>query len=110
MLIGYRCRRFRRVAVEGFSKSVVHNFHPIQGREATTLALALMTNPSNLEKEFQRHALSIMFTVNYDFPPVELDDPAVVGAASHVERMLYEMQPGSRLVEIFTWMRHIPSR
>ena len=51
-----------------------------------------------------------MFTVNYDFPPVDLDDPAVVGATSHVERMLQELQPGSRLVEIFPWMRYIPSR
>ena len=110
MLIVDRLRRFRRVALEGFSKLVVHDFHPTQGREAIMLALAVMTNPSDLKKHFHRHALSIMFTINYDFPPVGLDDPAVAAATSHVERMLHEMQPGSRLVEIFTWMRHIPSR
>ena len=69
------------------------------------LALALMTNPSNLEKHCYRHALSIMFTINYDFPPVDLDDPAVRRVTSHTERVLREMKPGARLVETFTWMR-----
>src|SRR6266702_997175 len=106
-----RWRRFRRVVVEGFSKSVVHRFHPIQGREAIMLALALIKSPSNPERHLQRHASSIMLSVNYNFPPVDSeDDPAVVGVTNHVERMLHEMQPGARLVEFFTWMRYIPSR
>ena len=110
-LIFQRWRRFRRVVVEGFSKSVVHRFYPIQGREALMLALALIKSPPDPEKHFYRHALSIMLSVNYHFPPVESeDDPAVVATANHLERMIYEMQPGSRLVEFFTWMRYIPSR
>lgn len=110
-LILHRWRRFRRVAVEGLSKSVVQKFYPIQGREAIMLALALMKSPSALEKHFQRHAWSIMLSINYHFPPVNSeDDPVVVGVAKHVERLLHEMQPGARLVEFFTWMRYIPSR
>ncbi|KAI9443587.1 cytochrome P450 [Lactarius indigo] len=104
-------RRFHRLAVEGFSKSAVPHFHPIQGREALMLALALMKNPSTLETHFQRHAWSIMLSVNYHFPPVDSeDDPVVTGVAKHVERVLHEIQPGTRLVEIFTWMKYIPSR
>jgi hypothetical protein len=111
MLIFRRWRRFRRVAVEGFTKSVVPRFYPIQGREALMLALALIKNPSHPEKPFQRHASSIMFSVNYHFPPIESeDDPAVVASTDHVERMLHEMQPGTRLVEFLTWMRYVPSR
>ena len=110
-LIFYRWRRFRRVAVEGFSKSAVQHFHPIQGREAIMLSLALMKSPSTLEKHLQRHVWSIMPSVNYHFPPVDSeDDPVVVGVAKHVERLLHEMLPGMRLVEFFTWMRYIPSR
>ncbi|KAH9057389.1 cytochrome P450 [Lactarius vividus] len=104
-------RRHRRVAVEGFSKSAVQHFHPIQGREAIMLALALMKNPSTLEMHLQRHAWSIMLSVNYHFPPVDSeDDPVVVGVAKHVERVMHEVRPGTRLVEFFTWMRYIPSR
>jgi hypothetical protein len=52
-----------------------------------------------------------MLSVNYHFPPVESeDDPVVVGASKHVERIVREMEPGARLVELFTWMRYIPSR
>ncbi|KAI9457950.1 cytochrome P450 [Lactarius psammicola] len=104
-------RRFRRVAVESFSKSTVPRFHPIQGREAIILALSLIKNPSNLLQHFQRHSSSIMLSISYDLPPVDSeDDPAVVGIMDHVERLLYELQPGNRLVEYFHWMRYIPNR
>ncbi|KAI9452360.1 cytochrome P450 [Lactarius psammicola] len=104
-------RRFRRVAVEGFSKSAVQRFHPIQNREAIMLALAVMKSPPTLEKHFQRHAWSIMFSVIYHLPPAESeDDPNIVGVESHVRRLLHEMHPGTRLVEFFPWLRYIPSR
>ena len=107
----HRWRRFRRVAVEGFSKSVVPHFYPIQGREAIMVALALIKSPSDLEKHLQRHASSIMLTINYHFPPVESeDDPIVVGVTKHAERIVHELKPGARLVEFFNWMRYIPSR
>ena len=111
VLIYSRWRRRRRVAVEGFTKSVVPDFYPIQGREAIMLALALIKSPSDLEKQLQRHASSIMLSINYHLPPIDSKDhPAVVGSARHVDRLLHEMQPGTRLVEFFPWMRYIPSR
>ncbi|KAH9022259.1 cytochrome P450 [Lactarius pseudohatsudake] len=103
-------RRFRRPAVEGFSKSVVPDFYPIQSREAIMLALSLMKGPL-MKKHFQRHAWSIILSINYHLPPVESeDDPVIVGAVNHVERVAHELQPGARLVEYFPWMRYIPSR
>ena len=105
-----RWRRFRRPAVEGFSKSVVQDFYPIQSREAIMLALALMKS-SPMKKHFQRHAWSIVLSINYHLPPIESeDDPVVAGFANHVLRGLHEMQPGNRLVEYFPWMRYVPSR
>ncbi|KAH9021013.1 cytochrome P450 [Lactarius pseudohatsudake] len=104
-------RQFRRVAAEGFSKSAVQHFHPIQNREAIMLALALMKSPPNLEKHFHRHAWSIMLSVDYHLPPVESeDDPCIVGVENHVRRFLREVQPGTRLVEYFPWLRYVPSR
>ena len=101
-------RRFRCVAAEGFSKSAVKQFYPIQNREAIMLALSLMKNPTP-EKDFQ--TASIMFSVNYHFPPVESeDDPHVVGITDHLQRMLNEMEPGARLVVYFPWLRYVPSR
>jgi hypothetical protein len=96
--------------MEGFSKSVVRDFYPIQSREAIMLALALMKGPL-MKKHLQRHAWSIILSINYHLPPVESEaDPVIVGIANHVLRGLHEIQPGNRLVEYFPWMRYIPSR
>ncbi|KAH9172259.1 hypothetical protein EDB89DRAFT_1851324 [Lactarius sanguifluus] len=45
-------RRLHHPAVEGFSKSVVPDFYPIQGREAIMLALSLIKSPPMI-KHFQ---------------------------------------------------------
>jgi hypothetical protein len=47
-LIQYRLLRFRRVTAEGLSKLAVQDFHPIQNREAITLALALIKSPPTI--------------------------------------------------------------
>ncbi|KAH9047995.1 cytochrome P450 [Lactarius deliciosus] len=111
LLTGYGdlWRRFRRPTVDGFSKTAVQHFHPIQSREAIMLALALMKNPPSL-KQFQRHAWSSLLSINYDHPPVESeDDPVVASIAGHILRIMHEVHPGMRLVEFFTWMKYIPS-
>jgi hypothetical protein len=75
------------------------------------LALELIKNPPSPEKHFKRHASSIMLSIIYDLPPVDSeDDPVVVAINEHVDRILFEVQPGSRLVEFFPWMKYIPSR
>ena len=52
-----------------------------------------------------------MLSIIYDLPPVESeDDPVVAAINEHVDRILHEVQPGSRLVEFFPWMKYIPSR
>ena len=59
------------------------------------LALALIKNPPYPEKHLQRHASSIMLSVNYHFTPVESeDDPVVVGVVKHVERMMARCSQG----------------
>ena len=110
-LIQYRYRSSRRATADGFSKLAVPQFHPVQNREAIMLALALIESPPTLEKHFHRHTISIMFSINYHFPPVEsVDDPRVIAIEDHVRRVLYEMLPGKRLVEYLPWLRYIPSR
>ncbi|KAH9047140.1 cytochrome P450 [Lactarius hengduanensis] len=93
-------RRLRRPAVEGFSKSVVSDFYPIQSREAIMLALSLIKSPP-MKKHFQRHSWSIILSINYHLPP---------GIINHVLRVLHELEPGARLVEYFPWMRYIPNK
>ncbi|KAH9164020.1 cytochrome P450 [Lactarius sanguifluus] len=86
-------------------------FYPIQSREAIMLALALMNSTHSVKKHVQRHAWSIILSINYRLPPVESDDdPVIVGIVDHVQRVGHELEPGVRLVEFCPWMRYIPSR
>ncbi|KAH8997632.1 cytochrome P450 [Lactarius deliciosus] len=108
---GNRLRQFRRVTAEIYSKSTVHHFHPIQSCEALMLALALMKNSSAPERHFHRHTWSIMLSVNYDLPPLESeDDPCLVEIEDHLRRFMREIQPGTRLVEYFPWLKYVPDR
>jgi hypothetical protein len=66
-LIHYRLRRFRRVAAEGFSKSAVQHFHPIQNREAIMLALAMIKSPPNSGEAFSQ--TRIVYHVVRQLPP-----------------------------------------
>ncbi|KAH8985569.1 cytochrome P450 [Lactarius akahatsu] len=87
---GDRLRQFRRVTAEIYSKS---------------------TNPSAPERHFHRHAWSIMLSVNYDLPPLESeDDPCLVEIEDHLRRFMREIQPGTRLVEYFPWLKYVPDR
>ncbi|KAI9438805.1 cytochrome P450 [Lactarius indigo] len=99
-------RRFRRPTVDGFSKTAVQYFQPIQNREAIILTLALMKNPPS-PKQFQRHTWSSLLSINYDHPPVESeDDPVVLGVAEHILRIMHEVHPGMRLAKFFPWMKY----
>ncbi|KAI0260135.1 cytochrome P450 [Gloeopeniophorella convolvens] len=104
-------RTFRRASLDSFSKSAAPRFYPTQTREALMLGLALMTSPSAMDKHFRRHASSIMLSINYHFPPVESEhDPVVAEVTDHAQRLLHELQPGTRLVEYLPWLRYVPSR
>ena len=95
--------------MDGFSKTAVQQFHPIQNREAVMLALALMKGPPS-PKKFQRHMWSSLLTIIYNHPPAESeDDPAVAGVTNHILRIMHEVHPGMRLVEFFPSMKYIPS-
>ena len=109
MLIILRWRRFRRPTVDGFSKTAVQHFRPIQSREAIMLALALMKN-SPSPQQFQRHTWSALLSMTYNHPPAESgDDPVIAGVANFILRMMHEIQPGMRLIEFFPWFKYIPS-
>ncbi len=53
-----------------------------------------------------------MLSINYRLPPVvSMDDQYVVGIENYLKRLMDELHvSGTRLVEFFPWMVHIPSR
>jgi len=101
----------RKATHEGFNKSVTKRYHPVQYREAILLASALFSQPSRWDAHFRRSAASSVMSMVYGTPPVTSeDDPSVKNVNDHVARLTRANLPGAHLVELFPWMRYLPSR
>ena len=105
-----RLRRYRRASTDSFSKSGVSLFRPVQNREAMILALDLMKNPSDKGMYLRRHSLSIMLSINYDLPPAQSEsDPLILVITDRTRHISHTLEPGAHLVELFPWLRYVPS-
>jgi hypothetical protein len=109
----YSCRRIRRAAHEALTKRVVQGYHPIQTKEATILVSSLLT-PSvsfNPDKQFQRLSASTIMSILYDYPTIVSEhDHTLEKIDAYNLRISKAENTGSRLVDIFPWMIHIPER
>jgi hypothetical protein len=111
----YSCsfRRMRRAAHEALTKRAVQKYYPIQTKEATTLALSLISSSANVDlpKRFHRTGASTIMSIVYDYPTLEsINDPAVKYIEEFMLRISNAMTPGRFLVDIFPWMMYIPER
>ena len=103
----------RRAAHEALTKRVVQDYHPIQTKEATLLAVSLLYPSSgfNLEKLFHRVTASTILSIVYDYPTLEsINDHVLEKIEDYVSRLGYAAMPGNYFVDIFPWMMHIPER
>ncbi|KAH9972013.1 cytochrome P450 [Lactifluus volemus] len=103
---GERWRRMRRAAHEALTKRAVRNYHPIQMKEATILALSVLSSSAscNRDKEFQRLAASTIMSIVYDYPTL------LQRIEQHFNRINHAATPESFLVNILPWMMYIPER
>ena len=103
-------RRMRRSAHEALTKVSVQRYHPIQTKEATILVSALLANPENRERHFQRTAASAIMSILYDYPTLtSWQDKAVQdmnGSVQDIRQAAYWMS----LVELCPWLLYIPQR
>ncbi|KAI0066938.1 cytochrome P450 [Artomyces pyxidatus] len=107
----YGPHRTRKATVESLNRGVPGPFRPMQLKEAVLLTLDMLARPSAWGANLQRSASSMIMSATYDTPPIEsLDDPKVNDVVDFGERLTQTMIPGANLVEVFTWMKAIPSR
>ncbi|KAI0055995.1 cytochrome P450 [Artomyces pyxidatus] len=108
---GDQWRRMRRASHEGMSAAAVKNYHPIQEKEALILALDMLADGTRWEGHLRRHSASLIMSVLYDKPTtLDASDESVQKINEHAMRMMLVTLPGSNWVQIFPWMKHIPSR
>jgi cytochrome P450 len=103
-------RRMRRAAQEALTKTAVQSYHPIQTKEATILASALLSNPKNRDQHFQRAAASIMTSILYDFSIQILKQDSALQDIDRTADSFVKAAARTSLVEFFPWMMFIPQR
>ena len=103
--------RMRKAANEVFSKGSVKGFHEKQMTEAVLLAYDCLARPAQWGRHYRRAAASMILSVVYGYPPIMSEEDHTIKVVNDFgNRLVRAAHPGTYLVEIFPWMRHIPSR
>ena len=104
-------RRARRALHDGFTKSSVKGFYDTQIKEAVILASDLLFGPARWDQHSRRASASTTLSVLYGYPTLKSDQDHIVKAINNfAERLFTAAYMGAHLVQIFPWLRHVPSR
>lgn len=110
LLYFHSWRRMRRAAHESLTKVAVQRYHPIQIKEATILVSALLANPENRDKHFQRAAASTIMSILYDHPTLTSAQDMATQDMYRITQSVLQAASRTSLVEFFPWMIYIPQR
>jgi hypothetical protein len=101
----------RRAAHEGFGKGSVKRFYETQMTEAVLLAGDCIEKPAQYDKHHHRAAASMILSAVYGYPTITSEQDHTVEAINDfANRLTRAACPGAYLVELFPWMKYIPSR
>ncbi|KAF8505426.1 cytochrome P450 [Russula emetica] len=105
-----RWRRMRKAANEKLNKGSVRVFHEAQMTEAIVQARNLLVDSKQWDRHFRRCAAWTMQSVLYGHAS-RIHEPDLTTEAYNdlAKRISIAAYPGTYLVEVFPWMRHIPS-
>ena len=101
----------RKAADEKFTRGSVKGFHEKQMTEAILLAHDWLITPAKWDQYLRRASASMILSVVYDNPPLTSEqDQTTEDINNFANRLTTAAAPGAHLVEIFPWLRHVPSR
>ena len=122
----YSWRRMRRAGHEAIHKSRATDYFTTQSKEAVIMTDLLLKSSQDLAGEFRRWGYfnwsgafinascsagaSAMLSILYDIPPtLSAEDPTIKTISDFTHTAIHYTRPGHYLVEIFTWMKYLPS-
>jgi hypothetical protein len=104
-------RRMRKAAQDGLRTRAGQSFRPTQHKEAILPTVNILAEPTAWFSHFQRSVAStIMTTIYGKAPPESKSDENISKFHDFIHGLTRAAMPGANLVEIFPWMRFIPSR
>jgi len=101
----------RKAVQDGLRSGTAQGFGPVQYREALKLTVRTLTTPDDWYRHCQSAVASTIMTVIYGNPPANANSDANVERFhDFIHGLTRAAVPGAHLVELFTWMRHIPPK
>lgn len=101
----------RKAANESFRRGLVKRFHEKQSSEAILLAHDWLLSPVKWDRHLRRASASMILSVVYGYPTITSDQDQIVEDINDFSnRLTKAAAPGAHLVELFTWMKYVPSR
>ncbi|KAI0640932.1 cytochrome P450 [Trametes meyenii] len=118
---GQQFREYRRLLARVLgSRRSVEEFAPIIEIHSARLLLRLFQDPSSIADEVHRHDVlspwgvvaitgAIVLMISYGYLPRERDDPLIRMVEEATKQAAEVVQPGAFLVDVFPWLRYVPS-
>ncbi|KAI0676518.1 O-methylsterigmatocystin oxidoreductase [Trametes maxima] len=102
-------RQRRRIFHNFFNRNVIHNYRAVHLRESRRFLQRLLDNPEDFVA-LARHVFgAIIMDVTYGIRVAEIEDPYIDVARRSAALFSDIVIPGRYLVELFPFMKHIPS-
>jgi hypothetical protein len=101
----------RKAAQDGLRAGAAQGFGTILYKEGLLLSIALVKQPSDWFGHCQRAVATTIMPIIYGKPPTKAkNDASVVRFHDFIHGLTRAAVPGAHMVELFTWMRHLPPR
>ncbi|KIM75758.1 hypothetical protein PILCRDRAFT_826914 [Piloderma croceum F 1598] len=102
-------RTYRHITQPVMFKAAVQQFHRVQEAEACRLLGALASSPKDFMSEIRFSAGRIILKATYGMDIASPQDPHILIAEETLARISHALVPGNYLVDIFPWLRYLPT-
>ncbi|KAI0669064.1 cytochrome P450 [Trametes maxima] len=107
---GQQFREYRRLLARVLgSRRSVEEFAPIIETHSARLLLRLSQDNLNIADKVHRITGAIVLMISYGYQPQERDDPLIRTVEAATKQAAEVVQPGAFLVDVFPWLRYVPS-
>ncbi|CAE6462369.1 unnamed protein product, partial [Rhizoctonia solani] len=105
---GDRLKRYRKLLQTVLGPSSAPNFRQLQLQEARQFALRMIKTPEDLVQHIRHNAAAVIMKVAYGYEVSSTSDRYISIAERALGLFAAATVPGAHLVDVFTWMRHLP--
>ncbi|KZV76681.1 cytochrome P450 [Peniophora sp. CONT] len=104
-----RFKIYRKLLQSALNPKAIQDYRPLQTREATTLLRLLYERPADFISHFRRNAGAVILEISYGWTVTGADDKFVKLIEDGFKVQSEIARPGRWMVDIFPWLRLVPS-